>query len=110
MKICVLSRIDRRGQPGPDALHLGQRRLRVVVVLARWAEPPYRYFEVRVEDGRRFVLRHDPPAKAWELAAVYAASALRSAWRAATAAAKASAGGAAIVAVPAAAVPTKSPQ
>jgi hypothetical protein len=71
MKICVLSRIDRLGQPGPDALHLGQRRLRVVLVLARWAEPPYRYFEVRVEDGRRFVLRHHPDSGVWELAAAY---------------------------------------
>jgi hypothetical protein len=71
MKICVLSRIDRLGQSGPDALHLGQRRLRVVLVLARWAEPPYHYFEVRVEDGRRFVLRHDPDSGVWELAAAY---------------------------------------
>jgi hypothetical protein len=83
MKICVLSRIDRLGQPGPDALHLGQRRLRVVVVLARWAEPPHRYFEVRVEDGRRFVLRHDPDTGVWELAAAYGGGTHLSRWPAA---------------------------
>jgi hypothetical protein len=71
MKICVLSRTDRLGQPGPEALHLGQCRLRVVLVLSRWAELPYRYFEVRVEDGRRFVLRHHPDSGAWKLAAAY---------------------------------------
>ena len=83
MKICVLSRIDRLGQSGPDALHLGQRRLRVVLVLAQWAEPPHRYFEVRVEDGRRFVLRHHPDSGAWELAAAYGGGTRISRWPAA---------------------------
>jgi hypothetical protein len=71
MKICVLSRIDRLGQARPDALHLGQRRLRIVCVLSQWVEPPHRYFEVRVEDGRRLVLRRHPTADLWELAAAY---------------------------------------
>jgi hypothetical protein len=34
-------------------------------------EGQYRYFKVRLKDGRRFVLRHDPTTGAWELAAAY---------------------------------------
>jgi hypothetical protein len=71
MKICVLSRTGRGGQYDPQVFHLGQRRLAVVATLDQWAEPPYRYFSVRVEDGRRFVLRHDPATGEWELAAAY---------------------------------------
>jgi hypothetical protein len=75
MKICVLGRTRRRGrydpQPFPQVFHLGQRRLPVVAVLETWAEPPHRYFSVRVQDGRRFVLRHDPVTGEWELAAAY---------------------------------------
>ena len=71
MKICVLSKMGRRGQYDPHVFHLGQRRLPVVAVLDDWTEPPHHYFSVRVEDGRRFVLRHDPATGAWELAAAY---------------------------------------
>lgn len=71
MKICVLSRSGAHGQYDPHVFHLGQRRLPVVAILEVWAEPPHRYFRVRVEDGRRFVLRHDPVTGSWELAAAY---------------------------------------
>jgi hypothetical protein len=71
MKICVLSRTGRGGNYGPLVFHLGSRRHPVVAVLAQWTEGQYRYFKVRVEDGRRFVLRHDPTTGAWELAAAY---------------------------------------
>ena len=49
----------------------GSAACRSSPILDRWAEPPYRYFEVRVDDGRRFVLRHDPATGHWELAAAY---------------------------------------
>jgi hypothetical protein len=71
MKICVLSRLGRRGQHDPQVFHLGQRRLPVVAILEQWDEEPHRYFRVRVEDGRRFLLRHDPHGGRWELAAAY---------------------------------------
>ena len=74
MKISVLCNSGRRGEEIPCAFHLGGRRLPVVSVLNRWSELPHRYFEVSVDDGRRFVLRHDAAARCWELAAVYAAS------------------------------------
>ena len=72
MKICVLSRSGRGGQCDPHVFHLGQRRLPVVAILEQWTEPPHRFFRVRVEDGRRFLLRHDPASGQWELAAAYA--------------------------------------
>jgi len=71
MKICVLSRTGRGGQYDPQVFHLGQRRLPVVAVLEQWTDAQHRYFKVRVEDGRRFVLRHDATTGAWELAAAY---------------------------------------
>jgi hypothetical protein len=43
------------------------------MVLERWNEATHRYFEVQVDDGRRFVLRLDADTRLWELAAVFAA-------------------------------------
>ena len=75
MKICVWSRPtrtrEREPQEFPRVFHLGQRRHPVVAVLEQWTEAQYRYFKVCVEDGRRFVLRHDPSTGSWELAAAY---------------------------------------
>jgi len=59
--------------------YLGGRRLPVVTVVSAWADAAANYYEVSVEDGRRFVLRHDSATGRLELAAVYrAASAIRS--------------------------------
>jgi hypothetical protein len=71
MRICVLSRTGRSGKDDPRAFHLGTHRLSVVAVLEQWTEAEHRYFKVRVEDGRRFVLRHDPATGAWELEVAY---------------------------------------
>ena len=71
MKICVLSRTGRGGRHDPQVFHLGSRRHPVVAVVDEWTEGEHRYFKVRVEDGRRFVLRHDPTTGVWELAAAY---------------------------------------
>lgn len=73
MKICVHSNRGPRGEEMPSSFYLGGRRLCVTVVLERWAEATHRYFEVQVDDGRRFVLRLDPETRLWELAAVFAA-------------------------------------
>ena len=71
MRICVLSRQGRGGEFDPQVFHLGQRRLAVVAIVQQWTEGEHRYFKVRVEDGRRFVLRFDPTTGTWELAAAY---------------------------------------
>jgi hypothetical protein len=77
MKICVTSHPGPKGEEHPCAFYLGGRRLHVVQVLDRWTDNLHRFFEVCVDDGRRFVLRFDPPGRAWELVAVFAASAKR---------------------------------
>lgn len=74
MRICVHSNRGPRGDESPYAFYLGGRRLPVVTVLERWSDATHRYFEVCVDDGRRFVLRLDPDTRAWELAAVFAAA------------------------------------
>ena len=74
MKICVTCNRGPKGEESPWAFYVGGRRLHVVQVLDRWTDALHRYFEVCVDDGRRFVLRLDPAPRIWELVAVFAAS------------------------------------
>ena len=71
MKICVHSNRGPRGEEIPCAFYLGGRRLPVTAVLERWMDATHSYFEVAVDDGRRFVLRLQPGTHSWELAAVF---------------------------------------
>jgi len=73
MRISVLCNRGPKGEELPCAFHLGGRRLPILAILSRWTDTPHRYFEVSVDDGRRFVLRHDPSLRCWELAGVFAA-------------------------------------
>ena len=74
MKICVHSNRGPRGEETPCAFYLGGRRLPVLAVLERWADSTHSYYEVMVDDGRRFVLSLQPGTRSWELAAVFGAS------------------------------------
>ena len=73
MRISVLCNRGPRGEELPCAFHLGGRRLPILAILSRWTATPHRYFEVSVDDGRRFVLRQDASVRCWELAGVFAA-------------------------------------
>ncbi len=84
MKICVLSNPGPKGEDTPCAFYVGGRRLPVLAVLERWTDATHRYFEVMVDDGRRFVLRLEPGARTWELAAVFAAMPKKTAQRTVT--------------------------
>jgi hypothetical protein len=76
MKICVTcSRLP--GEDAPSAFYVGSHRLTVTAVLDRWTDGAHRYFDVCVDDRRRFILRFDSAIRVWELAAVFAASARR---------------------------------
>lgn len=77
MKICVTSNRGPKGEEHPWSFYVGGRRLRIVEVLDRWTDTLHRYFEVCVDDGRRFVLRFEPAGRVWELVAVFAAAAKR---------------------------------
>jgi hypothetical protein len=81
MKICVYGP-TRGGEEQPRVFYLGARRLPVVAILGRWLDAGHRFYEVSVDDGRRFVLRHEPVAGHWELAAVYRAGQVRAPARA----------------------------
>jgi hypothetical protein len=72
MRICVYG-TSRGGEERPSVFYLGGRRLPVVAVLGRWLDAGRRCYEVSVDDGRRFVLAHEPVTGQWELAAVYRA-------------------------------------
>jgi hypothetical protein len=74
MRISVTCNSGYKGEETPCAFHLGGRRLPVVAILGRWLDAPHKYFEVTVEDGRRFVLRQDVVLRTWEISGVFAAA------------------------------------
>ena len=74
MKICVHTNRGPRGEETPCAFYLGGRRLHVLAVLERWTDSTHSYYEVMVDDGRRFVLSLQPGTRSWELAAVFGAA------------------------------------
>src|SRR4051794_40983240 len=65
MRICVHCYPGPRGEDIPSAFYLGGRRLPVAAVLERWTDATHRYYEVMVDDGRRFVLRFVPGPRSW---------------------------------------------
>ncbi len=70
MNILVECHAGYRGEEEPRAFTLGERRFAVLEILDRWLDPEHRYFKVKVDDGRMFVLRHDAGFGRWELAAL----------------------------------------
>jgi hypothetical protein len=70
MIISVRSRTGRNGKE-PSSFCLGRRELFVTGILDRTELTGARRFQVRVADGRRFVIRHQAASDQWELAAVY---------------------------------------
>lgn len=72
MKIRVECYAGYRGEEEPRAFILGERRFAVIEILDRWLDPRHRYFKVRADDERCFILRHDSASGEWELAALVA--------------------------------------
>jgi hypothetical protein len=70
MKIQVECYAGHRAEEEPRAFTLGATRFTVVEILDRWMAPEHRYFKVKAQDGRTFVLRHDTASGDWELAAL----------------------------------------
>lgn len=68
MKIQVECYAGYRGEQEPRAFTFGERRFEVQELMDRWQAPTHRYFKVRVDDGRVFILRHDEVSREWELA------------------------------------------
>lgn len=68
MKITVECYAGYRGEQEPRAFTLNERRFEVRELLDRWQAPTHRYFKIRVDDGRVFILRHDETSGEWDLA------------------------------------------
>ena len=62
---------SRSGASEPSRLRLGQCSLPVTSVLEHREQADSQVYEVRVLDGRRFVVRRQVDADRWELVAVY---------------------------------------
>ncbi len=58
----------------PVRLKFGERTLEILRIEDRWYSPGATYFRVRVEDGDRYLLRHEEAQDFWSLAG-YRASA-----------------------------------
>lgn len=56
-----------KGDERPTSFTLGERTLAVIDVVDRWYDRDYNCFKVIVEDGARYLLRHDLNRDAWEL-------------------------------------------
>jgi len=70
MRITVESYAGYRAEQEPRAFLLGERRLEVREIVDRWVAPDQRWFKVKADDGRTYILRCDERANAWELAAL----------------------------------------
>jgi hypothetical protein len=70
MKIRVECHAGYRAAEEPRAFWLGERHLSAVEIVDRWLDPQHRYFKVRADDGREYVLRHHIASDEWELAAL----------------------------------------
>lgn len=74
VNICVQTSPTLRGEAEPHIFFIGGCRKIVASILEHWVDHPHRYYKVRSEDGRRFLLRYDAARQSWELAGVYAAT------------------------------------
>jgi hypothetical protein len=70
VRIRVVCYTGYRGEQEPRRFWLGERALDVQEIVDRWLHPEHRYFKVRADDGREYVLRYDQADDAWELAAL----------------------------------------
>lgn len=55
-----------RGEETPRRFQVEGRTIEVVEILVRWTEPDARFFRVRGDDNRVYVLRRDKRAERWE--------------------------------------------
>ena len=70
MKLQVECHAGHRADEEPRAIVLDGHRLRVLGIARRWQDVGARYFQVRAEDGHRYLLRHDEQSDEWEVVEV----------------------------------------
>jgi hypothetical protein len=59
-----------RGEPEPQAIWFGARRVGVRSVVDRWFAPNQRWFRVDADDEQLYVVRLDQTTGEWELVAL----------------------------------------
>jgi hypothetical protein len=60
----------------PTRLHLGTHSFEITQIEDRWYEPGATFFRLLLEDGDRYVLRHEEPQDVWTIAGYRAGAAL----------------------------------
>jgi hypothetical protein len=70
MKLRVECYAGHRAEEEPRAIEIDGRRLRVLGIARRWQDVGARYFQIRAEDGHRYLLRHDEQRDEWTLVSV----------------------------------------
>ena len=56
-----------RGEETPRMLMIDERKIFVEEVLDTWQGPDHRYFKLKGDDGKVYILRQDTAAGRWEL-------------------------------------------
>lgn len=56
------------GEETPRMLMIDDRKIFVEEVLDRWLGPDHRYFKLKGDDGRVYIVRQDTTTTGWELA------------------------------------------
>jgi len=55
-----------RAEETPRRFYLGGQCIEVSTVIDRWLTPEYRYFKVKGDDGRHYLLRYAMHTRHWE--------------------------------------------
>jgi len=74
MKVHIECHAGHRADEEPRVIEIDGKRLRVLGIARRWQDVDARYFQVRLEDGDRYVLRHDERSDDWSVVEVVRAS------------------------------------
>jgi len=74
MKLRVECYAGHRADEEPRVIEIDGKRLRVLGIARRWQDVGARYFQVRAEDGDRYLLRHDERSDEWAVVEVQRAS------------------------------------
>jgi hypothetical protein len=56
-----------RGDETPQALWIGERRIRVAELLDRWLAPDHLYFKFRGDDQGTYIIRNDVVSLVWQI-------------------------------------------
>jgi hypothetical protein len=59
-----------RAEETPRRFYFGWQRIELSTVIDRWLTPEHRYFKVKGDDGRHYLLRYATQTRHWEASEV----------------------------------------